>query len=342
MEILINKMNRKYAQSVMLVCAATIVLVLCLLTFFMVSAGSGDFPFSKFVKSFMLNFPFCIIIVYLDICVIKFTSRFVKLSPALKLGVDFVATGVMIAGLSATVNMLFSMNKNIDFIRLVMPSLLVGGIILLCVELYQFGVRHSYDNKRLLEIEKEKAKYQYEALKNQINPHFLFNCLNVIASLAYEDSEKTNLFAKKLSNVYRYLLATRTKNAVTVEDELKFTSEYIFLQQIRFEDNLKITINKSEESKDKMIVPAAVQMSVENAIKHNICNSMIPLEIVIETNSNYVIVRNRINRHSGINSTGTGIANLSEQFQNNGAKIEIMETATEFIVKLPYLCVTNE
>ena len=250
----------------------------------------------------------------------------------------------MIAGLSITVNMLFFNNKNVDFIRLLMPSLLVGGIILLCVELYLFGVRHSHDSKRLLEIEKEKAKYQYEALKNQINPHFLFNCLNVVASLAYEDPEKTNLFAKKLSNVYRYLLATRTKNAVTMEEELKFTSEYIFLQQIRFEDNLKISINSSEECKDKMIVPAAVQMSVENAIKHNVCNSENPLEIVIETNSNYVIIRNRINRHSDINSTGTGISNLSEQFQNNGGEIEIMETDTEFIVKLPYLspCFNNE
>lgn len=337
-----TKMKMNFTQSLMLVCTATIVLVLCLLTFFTVSAGYGNFPFSKFAKSVMLNLPFCIIIVYIDIYVIKFTSRFVKSSPALKLGVDFIVTGILIAVLGIIANMLLPINKNIDLIRMVIPSILVGGIILLCVELYLFGVRHSYDSKRLLEIEKEKAKYQYEALKNQINPHFLFNCLNVIASLAYEDPEKTNMFVKKLSNVYRYLLSTRTKNAVTVEDELKFTSEYIFLQQIRFEDNLKISINKSEEYKDKMIVPAAVQMSVENAIKHNICNSTNPLEIVIETYSSYVIVRNRINKHSGISSTGTGIANLREQFQNNGTKIEIMETATEFIVKLPYLYVINE
>jgi Putative regulator of cell autolysis len=318
------------------------VLLLCLLTFFTVSAGPEGFPTSKFATSFILNLPSCIVIVYLDICVMNLTSRFFKLSPAWKICVDFLATGIVIAGLSILVNALFSLNENLDFLRLVMPSLLVGGVILLCVELYQFGVRHSYDSKRLLEIEKEKAKYQYEALKNQINPHFLFNCLNVIASLAYESPDKTNLFAKRLSNVYRYLLSTRTKHVVTVADELKFASEYVFLQQIRFEDNLKIAIGDYGEHGDRMIIPAAVQMSVENAIKHNVCNSTNPLEIVVEAKQDYVVVRNRINRLSCANGTGMGIENLREQFRNNGAEVVITETETEFIVKLPYLPVARE
>lgn len=329
--------NVKITRFFLLICAAAVVLLFCLLTFFSLSVGTGNFSMAKFTQSFMLNLPFCFMIVLIDIGVIEVTSRFRKLTSVLKLVIDFIVTGIVIAVLSITVNTLFVTDGDVNFSRHIIPGLLVGGMTLLCVELYQLGIRHSYDRKRLLEVEKEKAKYQYEVLKNQINPHFLFNCLNVIASLTYESPEKTNLFTKRLSNVYRYLLSTRTKNLVSIADELKFTKEYVFLQQIRFEGNLKISFIVADGLDGKLIVPASVQMSVENAIKHNCCSSMNPLEIEIRAMSDYILVKNRLNRLSGISGTGTGVSNLREQFHNNGAEIEIKETDTEFIVKLPYL-----
>lgn len=331
------KMPNSLTLTFMLVCAAAAVLMLCLLTFFTLSAGTESLTLEKFAASFLLNLPFCIAIALLDIGITNYTSRFNRLSPLTKLTVDFVATAVVIAALSIAANELLAAEKSVDFVQRIMPALLLGAVILLCVELYQLGEKRSADSKRLLEIEKEKAKYQYQALKNQINPHFLFNCLNVIASLAYEDPDKTNLFTKRLSNVYRYLLSTHSKNAVTVADELRFTREYIFLQQIRFEDNLKISIIKSGDCDGRLIVPASVQMSVENAIKHNVCNSANPLEITVEANSDLITVRNRLNRIHDSAATGTGIANLREQFRVHGAEITITETETEFTVRLPYL-----
>ena len=316
---------------------ASLVLILCLVTFSVVSRGSENFSVSAFAKSFLLNFPLCVAMVYVDVNVVRCTVRFQLLSPVLKLLVDLIVTGVTIAALCVVANILYSGNGDIDFIREILPSLLLGGIIMLCVEFYFLGLRQSADSKRLLEIEKEKAKYQYEALKNQINPHFLFNCLNVIASLAYENPDKTNLFTKRLSNVYRYLLSTRTKNLVQVADELKFADEYVFLQQIRFEKNLNITIVKIEEHDSKMIVPASIQMSVENAIKHNICNSANPLEVMIEVYSDHVSIRNKLNRLHGSCGTGTGIENLREQFKSNGKDITITETESEYIVELPFI-----
>lgn len=331
------KMRKLFTQSVLLTCGVAGVLMLCLTTFFIVSAGSQNFSFPDFAKSFLLNLPFCILLTLLDIYIIRFTLRFERLSPALKLVVDLIITGIIVVTASFAVNWILSNTNHVDFISQIMTSLLVGALILLCVELYMLGIRHSNDAKRLLEIEKEKARYQYEALKNQINPHFLFNCMNVMASLVYEDPDRANMFAKRLSNVYRYLLTTRTKNIVSVADELKFTNDYVFLQKIRFENNLKISIITSGTYDRRWIVPAAVQMSVENAIKHNVCNSMNPLEITIEITSDYITVSNRLNRIGGTAGTGTGIANLREQFLGSGRDIEITETATEFIVKLPYI-----
>lgn len=327
----------KVTRIILFISTAAIVLLLCLLAFFSVSGGTGHFIPAKFIHSFLLNLPFCLFMVLVDIAVIEYTSRFRRLSPILKLAIDFIVTGIVIAGISIVANTLLAADESINFSSRIIPGLLVGAMILLCVELYQLGIRHSNDSKRLLEVEKEKARYQYEALKNQINPHFLFNCLNVIASLVYENPDKTNLFTKNLSNVYRYLLSTRTRNVVPVTEELKFTREYIYLQQIRFEDNLKISIIVSEGLEDRKIIPASVQMSVENAIKHNVCNSANPLEINVNATPNCVIISNRLNYFPGNGGTGTGIDNLREQFRNNGTEIEIKETPTEFIVSLPYL-----
>ena len=334
-------MKENLIRFITVVCVASAVLVLCLMTFFTVARGTENFNVSEFVGSFLLNFPICVVMVYVDFSVVRYTMRFRRLSSTLKLLADLIVTEIIVTILCVVTNMLYYSSGKIDFIREILPSLLLGGITTLCVEFYFLGLRHSSDSKRLLEIEKENAKYQYEALKNQINPHFLFNCLNVIASLAYENPDKTNLFTKRLSNVYRYLLTTRTKNIVPVADELKFAGEYAFLQQIRFENNLKITIINSGESNEKMIVPASIQMSVENAIKHNVCNSTNPLNIVIEVHSDCVTVRNSLNRLKGSGGTGTGIDNLRTQFRNNGEEIRITESGDEYIIQLPFIHTSN-
>ena len=117
-------------------------------------------------------------------------------------------------------------------------------------------------------LQKENARAQYDALKNQVNPHFLFNSLNALTQLVYEDQDKAATFIKQLSEVYRYVLDTREKELVTIDEELSFIRSYLFLQQIRFGQKLQISI--LVDSRDTLLPPLALQILVENAIKHNI------------------------------------------------------------------------
>lgn len=330
-------MKESVRRFITLVCAASAVLMLCLATFFLISGGSDNFSVGAFGILLMLNLPICILMVYVDLRVARITSRLRRLPPILKLLTDLTVTGIIIASVCALANILYYRDIHIDLPREILPSILLGGIIMLCVEFYLLGLKQSSESKLLAETEREKAKYQYEALKNQINPHFLFNCLNVVASLAYEDADKTNIFTKRLSNVYRYLLTTRTKPVVPLAEELKFAKEYAYLQQIRFEDNLRITIIDPGTCDAEMTIPASIQMSVENAIKHNVCDSMNPLEITIEVNPGGVTIRNSLSLRNGAEGSGTGIANLREQFRRNGADIRITETGSEYIVYLPFI-----
>ncbi|MBI3482268.1 MAG: histidine kinase, partial [Bacteroidetes bacterium] len=115
---------------------------------------------------------------------------------------------------------------------------------------------------------KESAIARYESLKNQINPHFLFNSLNALTNLVYEDQDKAAKFIKQLSEVYRYVLDTREKELVTMEEELRFVQSYLYLQQIRFGGNLKVNLRL--EQVEGKIAPLALQLLLENAIKHNV------------------------------------------------------------------------
>ncbi|WP_368163564.1 sensor histidine kinase, partial [Bacteroides cellulosilyticus] len=179
--------------------------------------------------------------------------------------------------------------------------------------------------------------YQYETLKAQINPHFLFNSLNVLSSLAYSDAEKTNLFAKKLSGVYRYLLLTNNRPMVTLKEELAFLESYVFLEKIRFEDTLFIEIDEYDLYGTRLIIPVSLQLLVENAIKHNIATLKNPLIIRIGFTDEGIMVSNNLQLRSSVDRGGVGLGNLEKQYALYDKAIDIVESTTEFVVRVPFL-----
>ena len=191
--------------------------------------------------------------------------------------------------------------------------------------------------KKLAIIEKEKIQYQYETLKAQINPHFLFNSLNVLSSLAYSDAEKTNLFAKKLSGVYRYLLFTNNRPVVTLKEELAFLESYVFLEKIRFEDTLFIEIDEYDLYGTRLIIPVSLQLLVENAIKHNIATLKNPLIVRIGFTGEGIMVSNNLQLRSSVDRGGVGLGNLEKQYALYDKAIDIVKNATEFVVRVPFL-----
>lgn len=193
-------------------------------------------------------------------------------------------------------------------------------------------------------VEKEQLKQQtlqneLSALKNQVNPHFLFNSLNSLTLLVREDPKVAETFIKKLSFSYRYILQNKDHNLVTLKEELKFLNSYIFLIKERYRENFHVNISIDESLLQKKTPTLALQILVENSVKHNEISAKKPLTVDVYNNDNFLIVKNKIQKRTGsIESTNTGLSNLNNRFQLSLSKTIIIEKSQDyFIVKLPIL-----
>lgn len=266
-------------------------------------------------------------------------KRLKQRNNAVRILVDIVLTTALAVLLTYILNFLL-MGGHGNFWHILRSSLPVvpwNWIIVLQIEIFFYSLQRSEMEKQMAVIEKEKALYQFEVLKNQINPHFLFNSLNVLASLAYQDTEKTNRFAKKLSTVYRYLLTTHGRATVTVQEELSFVESYLYLEHIRFGDALHVEIEDDLRNHHCLVIPASIQMLVENALKHNISTKKSPLIVHISIGNERITVRNNLQLRNYVASNGAGLKNLQRQYALYGTLVEILKDEKEFVVKLPFV-----
>ncbi len=189
------------------------------------------------------------------------------------------------------------------------------------------------------QLRTEKLASQYQSLKDQLNPHFLFNSLNVLSNLVYEDPDKSAAFIQKLSKIYRYVLEVQREELVELGKELSFARNYLELQKIRFEENLQYSIQVSQES-GFVLPPLSLQLLLENAIKHNIASQEDPLFIKILSQGNELWVSNSFNPKTSFteSSTGVGLENIRLRYQLlSDKRIEVNQSENEFIVRLPLL-----
>ncbi|MBL7967199.1 MAG: histidine kinase [Prolixibacteraceae bacterium] len=186
-------------------------------------------------------------------------------------------------------------------------------------------------------LKREQLALQYETLKSQVNPHFLFNNLNSLTSLISTNPDKAIDFVKKLSEVYRYVLDQKDQELVDLETELKFVESYVFLQKIRFEANLEVQIQVN--ARNFKIIPLSVQMLVENAIKHNEISDRKPLQIKIHTtDDHFLIVENQLQKKAATERSGTGLQNIRERYEFfTGKRVTIFENHDRFLVSIPLL-----
>ncbi|MEO9484800.1 MAG: histidine kinase [Ekhidna sp.] len=185
-------------------------------------------------------------------------------------------------------------------------------------------------------LKTEQIASQYNSLKNQVNPHFLFNSMNALSSLVYDNQEKAVEFIRKLSQVYRYVLDSKDDEVVSFEREMGFVENFIFLQKIRFGENLKVEI--SEHKPSLFVPPLAIQMLVENAIKHNVVSEKDPLTIVIDVQNDCCIVKNNLKEKKVKDSTGIGLENIKSRYQYlSDREVEILKTDDSFEVRVPLL-----
>ena len=194
----------------------------------------------------------------------------------------------------------------------------------------------------LIQAEQHKSANltaKYEALNAQINPHFLFNSLNVLSSLVRSDADKAEHFIQGLSEVYRYVLAVRNEPTVPIAQELEAMYAYAKLVQTRFgAERLQLDVQLDETTGGR-IVPLALQMLIENAVKHNGATRSAPLRISVSREDDHFVVRNnRVKLFEQPAGSGIGLENIRERYRLNGvADIVVEETADAFTVKLPVL-----
>jgi sensor histidine kinase YesM len=193
------------------------------------------------------------------------------------------------------------------------------------------------------QLKKASIEARLEALRNQINPHFLFNSLNVLSSLVYKDADTSAKFIEQLSNVYRYLLYNQDKKVVTVKEELEFIQSYLYLLKIRFGENLIIKNEIKTDSEKFYIAPAVLQMLIENAIKHNVVSKKNPLEIRLYSQNGSLIVSNNFQEKAiKEESTQIGLKNIQSRYLFlSNKEVEIQNSEGRFSVKIPLLEVTS-
>jgi two-component system, LytTR family, sensor kinase len=188
-------------------------------------------------------------------------------------------------------------------------------------------------------LEREKSQVQFDNLKNQLNPHFLFNALTSLNSLIFEDQALASQFLQQLSKVYRYVLQNKDKTMVSLETELSFIQHYVSLLQTRFKEFLIIDFEIQEESKSRAIVPVTLQILIENALKHNIVDRAKPLTIHIRSDGEYVEVSNNLQEKKNVESSNQqGLENLRTLYRFLTSKPLIIERdGQRFMVKVPLI-----
>jgi len=208
-----------------------------------------------------------------------------------------------------------------------------------------FHFVYFYNRKQKQKIKEQKviagtASAKFDALKNQLDPHFLFNSLNVLTSLIDENPENAQKFTTSLSKIYRYVLEQKNKDLIAVDQELKFAKTYMSLLKMRFEDSLVFSMPEHSTNPESKVVPLSLQLLLENAVKHNIVTSSKPLHITIYENSGFLIVENNLQIKQVVksNSSGVGLNNIKQRYALlTNKQISIAEDKNTFSVSLPML-----
>lgn len=282
----------------------------------------------------------------LNLCLILLTSiytwlivfkAFIRLRPVLKIPLDL---GCSLAA-TAVLNMAYALVAGIwrevyiDWAGTIFNSV----VIFLAMEVWYYV---SYSRKSLIATETARQKaveFRYDALRAQVNPHFLFNTLNILYSLADIDTEKTKSVIFAISEVYRYILSSAELETVRLSDELEWCSKYITILQMRYGDLLTVEVSGEENVGRHTIIPLSLQMSLENVTKHNVISKAHPMTVTIAIHPEYVEITNPVKpRNSGTRSTHFSSRYLQHLYGRHGRVFSAgIAGDGRYHVRIPYI-----
>ena len=218
-------------------------------------------------------------------------------------------------------------------------AIIVTFFVTLAFHAFYFYKAYTENKVKEQKVIAGTASAQFESLKNQIDPHFLFNSLNVLSSLIEENPEYAQKFTTSLSKIYRYVLEQKDKELVPVEEELAFAKTYMNLLKMRFENSITFEMPTDYNNPEAKVVPLSLQLLLENTIKHNVVSEQRPLNIKIYIENNYLIVANNLQKKEILQERkGVGLQNIVNRYGLiSERKVLVEETQIEFKVKIPIL-----
>lgn len=256
----------------------------------------------------------------------------------------FLGFNVMFFVVDGTLHYLFSQigadpSKEPNPVVKYFASLILASLVITLYEAISFYVQLQRTVAEKAQLERQNVESQLEGLRNQVNPHFLFNSLNTLIYLIPEAPSKAVNFVQKLSKVYRYVLESRDAKIIPLAEELEFLKAYTFLLKERFGENLQVNIKDLEHRTDVAIVPLSLQMLFENAIKHNVISTEKPLDIEVFAENGHLVVRNTLQRKNQVmDSTGVGLQNIRDRYRMlTDRAVEVITSQQYFTVALPMI-----
>lgn len=263
--------------------------------------------------------------------------------PVKRLAIQSVLTLIwvsLVLGVPTYLYIIFNLQLEYDYLLFLILAVTFGSILLISIHIgrnFFFNWQYSLiQNERL---KQEKIQHDYEMLQNQLNPHFLFNNLNVLIAQIRTDQDKAVLFVEHFSEIYRYVLQNKNTKLVSLKDELEFLDSYRYLLQIRFGKNLIVNVDVPHNYLSYKLPPLTLQILMENAVKHNVISDQSPLHIDINAKEQFLIIRNNLRPKKGVQtSTHLGLTTIKERyayFTEQPVKIE--EKSNYFIVTVPLL-----
>ena len=295
-------------------------------------------------KTLFSNSVSIITLVCLNIIYIRYSSRFNKMLSttwvvvalaAFMLVSAFISTGLSVIGLTFKI----SISSWEEFVGIYIVAL-IAQLTIYCIV---YMVNYTISASDRMQKEKEKkhiAQYRYQKLKRQVNPHFLFNSLNALDCLVWEEkTEQASTYIHKLAGIYRYMIKSEDEDFVMLSDELTFVGMYVDLLKVRFPEGLEVDIDVPDEDKSRFVLPCAVQLLIENATKHNAVSAAEPLVVkVVSDGTNLTVSNNIVPKVTTVQSTGLGHKYIRQQYIDiSGKEIVIENTEKEYRVTLPLL-----
>jgi two-component system, LytTR family, sensor kinase len=300
------------------------------------------FNVNETLANSFVTFLFSLFIWYYNLYTLPaYTSRDIARGLSIIRLVKSLLVGVGMMFILACVQQLLLTHLNFGPVMLMIE---VRGILInLTFYLFIHLLYQSYQNQQVaLELERTKTDNlgaQYELIKQQVNPHFLFNSLNTLKYMVDSRDAHAGDFILKLSDFYRFTLESRKLDLITLSDELEILDAYIFLLKARFEDGIDLSIAIEDRHRQGLLPPFTLQLLVENCIKHNVVSTDRPLKIKLYSQDNFILVENGLQlRKTPEASTGMGLENINQRYVHLlDAKIDIHSNVDSFIVKLPII-----